>query len=101
MTRIQASALSAQNIGSVITFTKGDSTYCTTIEGIESPNEGLVWVFTPLQDNPIGLNPDELIEISLQHGALYTRQMRQDMERMFHWIQELADEVFPHEEVAA
>lgn len=80
MTVINASMLGAQNVGSVISFREGGEDITTTLEGF-ARSERAISVFTPIQDDPFELSAGHSIEISLQHGALYTRQVLQTLEQ--------------------
>lgn len=97
MTRLQASSLAAQNIGGIITVNFEGSVISAAIEAIEQTS-CTTKVYTTLTDVPFEFAHDEIVELSLQHGALYVRQLRQDMDRLFEWLRSTVDEIYPHEE---
>lgn len=81
MTHIKAGSLGPQNVGSVITFIKNGIQYITSLEGLAHTQDTKVLAFTPIQDEPFIFNTAEDIDLSLQHGALYIKQLHKDFNK--------------------
>lgn len=97
MLRIKARDLGPQNIGSVITLVMDGVTMHTTVTGVIIDSDEVL-VSTPQARTPLALEPDTVVEMSLQHSALSTSQLQKDFHKFLNWAQQFADEVYPYED---